>query len=136
MDNKKLEPIIAGVLVFLVLAGFMIAHKTLTRRKNKQVSAANGEEVDQESYDDFFAGRNEGYDLDDQIVTSSSISRGGLYVESITTEPQEQVVIGGKTYVIGDKIGKYKIVVIREDVVIITDGKNTHELSLGQSLGD
>jgi hypothetical protein len=135
MGTQKLQSTIMLIVIVLTLAGFwLIFQKLVVGKKSKLVTSADEEFTESLYYGNFFDRDNKGYDVSDEVVTSRRITDSSLYVEKIITEPVEAVVIGGSQYKIGDSVEGYKIIDIREEVVIVSDGKDVYELKLGQGL--
>ena len=68
------------------------------------------------------------------VMISSDLSISGLYVDGILWDKEKPLaIISGNIVKRGDKIGEYIVVDIKQDGVIINDGNNDFELSVGQS---
>jgi len=130
MELKYNNTVVAGIAAVAVLSlawGVGVKIKTYGRgalseiRSKKAARAAPGKRLS--------------YDIrQESSVKTTALGEDSVVLEAVTTSPRPMAVFNGRNYFVGGRIGRFTLIDIGEDQVLLDDGNKTYELKTGRSL--
>ena len=143
MDKKKIEIIITGILVIILVFSVSFSMRSIRRRTRKAAPIEGIVELERidlavplarkvtSQIEKRYTTTKWSRDPFSKYVATIEGTLDDLRLEGIIwDEENPYVVINGKITVVGEKIGKYEIINILKQKVILSDGINDFELNL------
>ncbi|MCP4651804.1 MAG: hypothetical protein GY858_00230 [Candidatus Omnitrophica bacterium] len=128
-DKKILMITTACITAAIVLVLIVALSKIVGKRYRQRVPSETSPKMEYHNY--FDKGT---YDINDTLVSQEQRSSKSIVLQSIATLPDPIAIFNGREYAVGDQIGPYKIVDIREEEVILDNKSDIYYLKMGQSL--